>query len=132
MPELLFLTYEQVLYLHERSIERFGGSYGIRDGGLLEAALAMPQAGFGGEYLHATLFDKAAAYLYHVVKNHPFIDGNKRTGFGCAETFLDLNGYHLQEKHIEALYTLTLRVASEAITKEEIAQALEKYSLSLS
>lgn len=132
MSELRFLSFTQALRLHQKSIERYGGTHGLRDQGALESALAMPEAGFGGEYLHDSLFDKAAAYLYHIVKNHPFVDGNKRTGFGCANIFLRLNGYQFDEKYNQDLENLTLRVASEPISKQEIAQALEAYSVSLS
>jgi len=71
-----FLTVEEVLVLHEMQIERYGGSRGIRDRGLLESAVAMPQASFGGEYVHATLHEMAAAYAFHIAENQPFIDGN--------------------------------------------------------
>src|SRR5690349_2466454 len=126
---VVFLSREQVLRLHQQSIVRFCGSAGIRDEGLLEAALAMPLAGFGGSYFHATLFDKAAAYLYHVVKNHPFIDGNKRTGFACADVFLRINGYRLKANSRTELYQLVLQVASgPELSKQEIAKVLETSS----
>ncbi|MBT9546135.1 MAG: type II toxin-antitoxin system death-on-curing family toxin [Candidatus Sericytochromatia bacterium] len=128
MAEPRFITYDQALRLHHHSIENYGGSHGLRDQGALESALAMPEAGFGGEYMHSSLFDKAAAYLYHIVKNHPFVDGNKRTGFGCANIFLRLNGYQFEEEYKQALEELTLRVASQPISKAEIAQLLEDYS----
>jgi death on curing protein len=92
-PNFLFLS--EVLRLHEDVIASFGGSLGIRDEGLLESALAQPQATFGGEFLHATIYEQAAAYLYHLAMNHPFIDGNKRTAFAVMDTFLRLNGYQL-------------------------------------
>lgn len=75
-----YLTTEDVLEIHADQIERYGGSGGIRDRGLLEAAVAMPQASFDGQLLHGDLFEMAAAYLYHLVQNHPFVDGNKRAG----------------------------------------------------
>ena len=65
---------------------------GVRDHALLESALAQPGAAFGGEFLHVDLFAMAAAYLFHIVKNHPFLDGNKRTGLIVAITFLAING----------------------------------------
>ena len=85
MVQTRFLTLEQVLRLHKASIDTFGGSHGLRDRGALASALAIPKAGFGDQYLHQSIYDKASAYLYHIVKNHPFVDGNKRSGFGCAD-----------------------------------------------
>ena len=76
----LFLDLDFVLRIHLSLIERYGGEPGVRDIGLLHSAIAMPQASFGGEFLHEDLFEKAAAYLFHIVQNHPFMDGNKRTG----------------------------------------------------
>lgn len=131
MSDIRFVSYQQALRLHSASISRYGGAEGIRDPAALESALAMPEAGFGDDYLHQTLFEKAAAYLFHIVKNHPFVDGNKRTGFGCANIFLRLNGYQFDEQYKQKLEELTLRIASEPISKDEIAQALEAYSLRL-
>lgn len=82
-----FPLLDDVLRIHDRQIEVFGGSTGVRDLGLLESALAQPQATFGGELLHPTLPEQAAAYLYHLAKNHPFIDGNKRTAFAVMDMF---------------------------------------------
>ena len=75
-----FLTKEYVTAIHADQINKYGGGQGLRDVGLLESALAQPRATFGGEWLHPTLFDMAAAYLFHLVENHPFLDGNKRVG----------------------------------------------------
>ena len=80
----VYLSLDEVLAIHARSIETFGGSFGIRDSGLLDSALAMPGAAFGGEELHATLFEKASAYAFHVAKNRPFVDGNKRTALATS------------------------------------------------
>lgn len=76
-----FLSFSEVEAIHTDVIANFGGSLGIRDEGLLESALAQTQASFGGEFLHPTIYEQAAAYLYHISMNHPFIDGNKRTAF---------------------------------------------------
>ncbi len=92
----VFLALEDVLDIHQDQIERYGGRAGVRDIGLLESALAMPQAGAMGQFFHADVFEMAAAYLYHIVRNHPFIDGNKRTAAMAAFTFLSLNGYTLK------------------------------------
>ena len=92
MPTPNFVSKSMVLSIHARQIERFGGTPGVRDEGLLESALAQPQATFGGQFLHPTISEQAAAYLYHIAMNHPFIDGNKRTAFAVTDTFLRLNG----------------------------------------
>ena len=86
-----FLSLGEVLEIHRDQINRYGGDPGIRDLGLLQSALAMPAAGFGGRYLHGDLYEMAAAYLFHIVQNHPFVDGNKRTGAVAALIFLALN-----------------------------------------
>lgn len=77
--EPLFLTLDEVLEIHQQQIDLYGGSHGLRDPGALESAVATPQCTFGDEYLHTTIWEMAAAYLYHLVENHPFIDGNKRS-----------------------------------------------------
>jgi death-on-curing protein len=87
-----FISIDEVLELHEDQISSFGGTSGVRDEGLLASALAQPQATFGGQFLHPTISEQAAAYLYNIAMNHPFIDGNKRTAFAVADTFLRLNG----------------------------------------
>ena len=79
-----FLDLDLVLRTHRGLIERYGGEEGLRDAGLLQSAIAQPRAMFGGEFLHKDLFEMAAAYLFHVVQNHAFLDGNKRTGAACA------------------------------------------------
>jgi death-on-curing protein len=126
-----FLTQEEVLRAHEAQIERFGGSSGIRDVGLLKSALAMPQASFGGVYLHGDHYAMAAAYLFHIVSNHPFVDGNKRTGMVAALTFLDMNGYWFKatdENELDtALESLVLSVACGETGKDEITAFFRKY-----
>ena len=77
---LRFLTLSQDLAIHIDQLSRYGGSTGIRDSGLLESALAMPEQTMFGEYLRRDVFEMASAYLYHLVQNHPFVDGNKRVG----------------------------------------------------
>ncbi|MEH2194105.1 MAG: type II toxin-antitoxin system death-on-curing family toxin [Nostoc sp.] len=95
MQTLKFLTISQVLDIHQCQIQRFGGTSGVRDEGLLDSALAQPQSTFGGELLHPTIHEQAAAYLYHLAMNHPFLDGNKRTAFAVMDTFITLNDYSL-------------------------------------
>ena len=87
-----FLIYNDVLLIHADQITRYGGSPDLRDPGLLSSAINQPQATYEGKYLHSDLIEMAAAYLFHIVQNHPFMDGNKRTGTASALVFLDLNG----------------------------------------
>ena len=95
MAEIEFLGLDDVLEIHRDQIERYGGSAGIRDMGLLQSAVAMPAAGFGDQYLHEDIFEMAAAYLFHITQNHAFVDGNKRTGAVAAVVFLEMNGIEL-------------------------------------
>jgi death on curing protein len=92
MHDIIFLELDEVVEIHRDQIQRYGGLHGVRDTGLLESAITMPSAMFAGEYLHRNLFEMAAAYLFHIVKDHPFHDGNKRTGAVAAIVFLKLNG----------------------------------------
>ncbi len=123
-----FLSYQLVLRIHTRQIYIFGGSVGVRDEGLLLSALAQPSATFGGEYLHGTIYEQAAAYLYHISKNHPFIDGNKRTAFAVMDTFLLINGYILNLTNDEA-YRLVIEVAQGIMEKSEIVTYIEQHLL---
>lgn len=91
MKEPLFLELDEVVEIHRDQIERYGGHTGIRDIELLNSAVAMPAAGFSENYLHTDIFEMAAAYLFHIIRNHPFVDGNKRTGAAAAVVFLLLN-----------------------------------------
>ena len=116
----LFLDLERVLRIHRSMIEVYGGSEGIRDPGLLHSATAVPQSSFGGEYLHADLFEMAAAYLYHIVQNHPFVDGNKRTGAAVAIIFLAMNDVTLRADE-DGLVAMTLDVAEGRADKGEVS-----------
>ncbi len=117
-----FLDVDDVLELHATLIVEHGGSDGIRDRGLLESAIAQPMASFGGEFLHQDLFEMAAALLVSLVGNHPFVDGNKRTGLAAMLMFLELNEYSVDESH--ALVDITLAVASGSMSKAQVAQLL--------
>jgi death-on-curing protein len=83
-----FLQFDEVVAIHRDQISRYGGSTVVRDWGLLRSALAMPEATFAGRHLQTDLSEMAAAYLFHIVSNHPFIDGNKRVGVVAADVFL--------------------------------------------
>ncbi|MEO8705523.1 MAG: type II toxin-antitoxin system death-on-curing family toxin [Kofleriaceae bacterium] len=117
---LRFLGLEEVISLHVEQVERYGGIEGIRDLGLLESAVAVAEASFGGAYLHATLPEMAAAYLFHLAQNHPFVDGNKRVAAAAMFMFLFLNDLVLSCSEDE-LVELTLGVASGETTKAEVA-----------
>src|SRR5712692_936925 len=122
-----FLTLEEVIEIQADQIERYGGSPGLRDAGLLQSAFAMPKSGFGEHYLHADLFEMAAAYLFHIVQNHPFIDGNKRVGALAAFTFLKLNGLTLTAKDTE-FESIILSVAQGKMGKAGVAEFLRKHA----
>lgn len=121
-----FISNSLAITIHQEQIDSIGGTTGIRDEGLLDSALAQPQATFGGELLHPTIHEQAAAYVYHIVKNHPFVDGNKRTGFAVMIAFLDLNGYRLNLSQEEA-YSLVMQIAQGEMTKEELSAFLEQH-----
>jgi death-on-curing protein len=115
----VFLTLDEVLEIHRDQLERYGGADGIRDLGLLQSALAQPQATFGGQFLHADLFEMAAAYLFHLVQNHAFVDGNKRVGAVAALVFLRMNDQDLKITNAE-LESLVLSVAQGQADKAAI------------
>ena len=118
-----FPTRDQVLLLHADQIATYGGTDGLRDQGLLDSALAQPRTTFGGELLHPTLAEQAAAYLYHLARNHPFVDGNKRTAFAVTHTFLRVNSVRLSLTDDEA-YDLVMQVAQGQIDKPTLASIL--------
>ena len=121
----VFLSEQAVLLIHEEQLIEFGGAQGVRDPGLLLSAVAQPRATFGGTFLHPDLYKMAAAYLYHIVKNHPFVDGNKRTGLVAALSFLDLNGVAVDREE-PALYDLMIAVADDRLAKSLIAEQLRR------
>lgn len=120
-----FLTLDEVLALHAEQIQLYGGSAGVRDLGLLESAVASPRATFGGELLHGTVPEMAAAYLFHLVRNHPFVDGNKRTGLAAAIAFLGLSGLWL-EADPDELTELVLGVARGDTSRAEVAEFIRR------
>lgn len=120
-----FLTLAEVLEIHQDQIERYGGTQGVRDMGLLESAIAMPQATFGDEFLHPSLCEMAAAYAYHIAENQPFLDGNKRTALASALIFLDLNGVGLEDPK-GRLYRAMIEVGTRKLDKHGLAGLLER------
>ena len=121
MKEPVFLGLDEVIEIHHDQIDRYGGPSGIRDIELLKSAISMPPATFGGEYLHKNLYEMAAAYLFHVVRNHPFLDGNKRTGAVAAVVFLIMNGIELQADE-DSFEKLVRSVAEGKTDKAKIAE----------
>lgn len=122
-----YLKTEEVMFAHDTAIDSYGGSYGLRDLGLLLSALEMPKSEMFGHCLHPSVFDKASAYLFHIISNHPFIDGNKRTATACCMLFLFLNGEKLNIDK-EILADFVVDIANGKFTKKEISEFLEKHS----
>lgn len=128
--KIVFLKISQVLFIHDQMVKRFGGSHGIRDTGLVESAVARPQATFGGKYLYRSIFDKAAALLQSLLKNHPFMDGNKRTALTSAGVFLKKNDYRLINKH-EQEVEFAIRVDNGNLAVEQISHWLRDHSVKI-
>lgn len=122
-----YLTPQQVLLVHSRAIKRFGGSRRIRDIGLIESAVARPRASFGGKDLYKNIFDKSAALLQSLLKNHPFVDGNKRTALSSAGIFLKINGYKLINTHEQEI-AFAVKVDNQNLTLGQISSWLKKNS----
>jgi death-on-curing protein len=120
-----FLTIEEVVQIHDELITAYKGLHGVRDMGLLVSAIEMPKASMFGEYLHDSIFDKAAAYLFHIVCNHAFLDGNKRTGAACALIFLNINGY-TQSYDMKIFENMVCHVAEGKLSKQAISSFLSK------
>lgn len=123
-----YLQVTDILLLHSEQVDLYGGEHGVRDIGLLESAAAQPQASFGGESLYGDVFEMAAAYLFHITQNHPFIDGNKRAGAVAALVFLDINGITIDAPP-GSIYDLTLAVATGQAGKAEIAEFFRTHYL---
>lgn len=116
-----FLSTEDILYIQERVVARDGGLAGVRDLGLLQAAVMMPRQTFGAEYLHPDLPSMAAAYLFHIARNHPFLDGNKRAALAAAVVFVKANGARVVVDEDEAAM-MTERVAAGEVSKAELVE----------
>jgi death-on-curing protein len=125
--EFRFLSLEDVLVLHEMQLENYGGSPGVRDRGLLESAVMMPQASFGGMYVHKDIFEMAAAYTFHIAENQPFVDGNNRTALASALVFLDWHDLDINDPN-EELYDALISVAKRDLDKAGLANLFLKLS----
>ena len=128
MADPCFLSVEDIRHIHRREIEQAGGDPGIRDHGLVESSTYAAQASFEGEWLHSDLFEMAGAYLVAFVQNHPFVDGNKRTGTAAALTFLYMNGYELTEDHPQELADIVLDFVTHAIDRDSLVNYLRLHS----
>ena len=122
-----FLTLEEVLLLHDYHLNKDGGMHGVRDKGLLESALNMPQATFAGQSLYADIFEMAAVYAHGIIKNHPFCDGNKRTGIMAALIFMEENGVKIKFSDKE-FFDLAINIATSKLSIEEIAHILKQHA----
>jgi death on curing protein len=122
-----FLSLAEVLEIHRDQINRYGGSAGIRDMGLLQSALAMPTASFSGDFLHVDLFEMASAYLFHIVRNHPFVDGNKRTGAVAALVFVSLNDLEVDADE-DSFEKMVLDVAAGKADKSAVVEFFRRHA----
>ncbi len=121
-----YLTAEQVLFVHSRIIDETGGAHGVRDIGLLQSAVSRPQATFGGDDLYPDMISKAAALMESLARNHPFLDGNKRTAITATGVFLAKNGLRLVASQ-EELERFALNMAVKKNTSDEAAAWLIKH-----
>lgn len=124
---MIYLTAEQILFLHARLISETGGSHGLREPEGLLSAVGRPQATFEGRELYPDIYHKAAALLDSLIRNHPFIDGNKRTAIAAAAIFLRQNGLHLKADPLE-LERFTLGAAQAQYTLEQMVAWLKRYT----
>ncbi len=127
---MTFLTLAEILEIHRDQISRYGGTTGIRDIELLKSALGIPMVTYGGEFLHTDLYEMAAAYLFHLVKNHPFLDGNKRVGAVAALVFLYLNAHDFDAPQ-DDFAEMVLSVARGEIDKAGVAVFIRRWSAAL-
>ncbi len=119
-----YLNKEQILLLHDYLLQRFGGALGLRDEGLLESALYNLQQTFASQDLYPHIEDKAAAFIYSIIQNHPFSDGNKRTTALALFVFLDINGFEINLSNRE-LVDLMVDIASGKIGQEQLASYIK-------
>lgn len=122
-----FIPQDLILSIHADLIQRYGGRTGLRDRNLLDSALAQPKVTVGGRYAHKTLFDKAAAYGFHLSRNHPFVDGNKRIAFVLMHIFLQMNGREIVAQEEEA-YSMMMDLASGKLSKAQLSTWLKEHS----
>lgn len=124
MNEPLFFTLAEVMEIHKDQIGRYGGHSEIRDYDLLRSSAAAPQATWDGLYLNSNLFEMAAAYIYYICQDHPFVDGNKRTALASGLVFLELNGITIEDPG-GLLYMYIMNLASGKMSKNELESILK-------
>lgn len=127
MKNISFLTLAEVIEIHADQLTRHGGSYGVRDINLLSSAVAMPHASFSDSFLHADIYEMAAAYAFHICQNHPFTGGNKRTALASALVFLELDDISILDPSGK-LYHAVISIASGKLSKNELAKIFKKLS----
>jgi death-on-curing protein len=118
---------QEVLKLHKSLVDNFGGSHGVRDLSALESALARPFQTFDGTELYPSIYEKAAALVESILINHPFIDGNKRTGYGLLRIYLGLYGFEISAS-IDNRYELIINIASGTLKFEGILAWLQQHT----
>jgi death-on-curing protein len=125
LSETLYISLDVVLEIHRRQLKEFGGSDGIRNRAGLESAVETPRASFNGGDLYPTIFEKAAAYSFHIAESQAFVDGNKRTALDVALTFLAINGHDIKNESME-LFDAMIAVAEKRMSKREFAALFKK------
>ncbi|MEA4924198.1 MAG: type II toxin-antitoxin system death-on-curing family toxin [Syntrophomonadaceae bacterium] len=123
MKAVLFLTLAEVVEVHKDQIDRYGGHPGIRDYDLLSSAVAAPKATWNGEYLNNDIFEMAAAYIFYICQDHPFVDGNKRTALASGLVFLEINDISIMDEKGN-LYPAVMSIALGQLNKTEMAAIL--------
>ncbi|GAW30263.1 type II toxin-antitoxin system death-on-curing family toxin [Carboxydocella sp. JDF658] len=121
------LNIEQLLFLHFSIIEATGGSHGLRDLGLLKAAVARPWAGFGEVEFYPEIYDKAAVLTHSIINNHPFIDGNKRTGIAAGVLTLKINNINFKVDQ-EEMVRFVMQIAQGQVDWPQIAKWFRRHS----
>lgn len=132
MQEPKFVSLGEAIQIHNHHIQKQiedgeGGSQEIADLGLLKSAIAQPQIGSKEGFLYKSLFEMAATYAFHIIKNHPFVDANKRTGMTCAIAFLEENGYQTTASS-DQIYATATGIANNLIRKEAVVQFFRDHS----
>ncbi len=116
--KIRYLGYNEVLDIYREQIAKFGGFGAVRDNNALLSAIANPQRQFAGRDLYPTMASKAAIVVYSLIKNHPFVDGNKRTAFIWGRTFLRLNGYDVES--VQKYYEIVVKISKDEVTQEDV------------
>lgn len=122
-----YLSIAEVLVIHDYQIQRFGGTHGMLNLPLLESAVGRPKTNISGVDMYPSLYEKAAVLVYSIIKNHPFLDANKRTGLHAALTFLELNNIKIGIKS-KSLVKLGLDIANGKISLEKVAEAFATHT----